>query len=169
MSKPTLDCRNSPDTPLNIAGNTGGITELIINLQPSHQLWRAQCMVHVALAVTISCALLPIIPEQPSWILLWLLMISGLWISGLICRKALHQLPHTLRLSEHSSLLENKRTQYKLALCDDALVWSQLVVLRYRDVQSRRRINLVILSDSTSADEHRRLRVWLRTRPTIKK
>lgn len=69
----------------------------------------------------------------------------------------------SLAFTERGWSLTDDRGEHELDLVDEAVVWSWLIVLRYREKTRRSRINLVLLSDSATAQELRRLRVWVRT------
>ena len=68
-----------------------------------------------------------------------------------------------LSFSEYGWLLHRNQKVLELDWAEDALVWRWLIVLRFRDRTTRKPINLIFLSDNSSAEDRHRLAVWLRT------
>ncbi len=135
-----------------------------INLRPSLRLWFIQRIVHGLLLVSLSFAVIPLVPAQPLWVILWITGLIGLGVSLQMCYRSWRGQPQTLCITERGWLLRDSTSQRDLVLSDDAVVLPWLIVLPCRDKTSRARIYLVIPPDCTSPEEHRRLRVWLRTR-----
>ncbi|MGM8228593.1 protein YgfX [Cellvibrio sp. ARAG 10.3] len=137
---------------------------LAVPLRPSRQLWYAQCLMHAALAISVTMAVMPLVFVQPSWGFLWLAGMAGLSISLRACYRHWRSLPCVLRITEQGWVLDHGDSQRAIILADDAVVLSWLIVLPCRDKNNQASLHIVILPDSTSPDMHRRLRVWLRTR-----
>lgn len=136
---------------------------LAVPLRPSRQLWYAQCLVHAVLATSVTMAVIPLVPAQLSWGLLWLASVAGLSISLRACYCHWRSLPCLLRITEQDWVLDHGDSQREIILSDTAVVLPWLMVLPCRDKKNQTPMYFVILRDSTSPDMHRRLRVWLRT------
>lgn len=158
------DFRKNPEAPPSKVKLPAHADALTVHLQPSWRLWLMQRLVHSLLAASLSFAVLPLIPTQPLWLIFWILCLCGLWVSLRVCYWHWRSPSQVLRISGRGWWLQEGITEREIFLSDDAVVLPWLVVLPCRDKNSRARIYLVLLSDSTSLDEHRRLRVWLRTR-----
>lgn len=158
--------RKKADTPppssssLRFSADTG---LLLFILRPSKILWRAQLAVHLCMALCFSFALIPQFVNRPWLILVWITANTLLLVSAYCCWKATTRAPQHLSFSKQGWRLRDGEQEQYLDWTDEAVVWSWLIVLRFRERSSRRRINFVFLPDSAPAEDLRRLRVWLRT------
>lgn len=123
-----------------------------IALRRSGILVGVLCGVHALSAVSV--AILP-------WP--WWLQLAALTVILVSLRRSLA--PSRLiglRLGEHGqlALLYPQADPVEVSLCPDTTVFSRLIVLRVRD--HAKVISQPLFPDSMSADEFRRLRLWLR-------
>ena len=133
-----------------------------MQVSPSRMLWRMQLAAHVLLALALLWVLFPWLALSwhfPVWLISSWLVLAGdvlyLWRRRL---NSAGQLSYT-----HTGWQWRAKDGVKhFELVGDAVVWSSLVILPFRD--KGRSATLVLLPDSVAADDLRRLRVWLRTR-----
>lgn len=160
MPIPEFRKKASP-APITIDRRSGNLPSL--SWRPSLLLWRAQCLAHVLIALSLSFTLLPFTISQPLWGLLWLAIMAVLWLSACHYRGHLSAVPQHLSLTERGWLLTGPKGVRELQLAGEVLVWSRLIVLRFREASNGQTTHVVFLPDTAPADEQRRLRVWLRT------
>lgn len=115
------------------------------------------------MAVASALALWPHLQSQPLWALVLILF----WILVLLAAYSLwygHKHgPSQLSYREGDWYLMLDGVEFRAALVSDLVIHSWLLVARFRLNTSGARINVVCLPDSASAEDFRRLRVWLRT------
>lgn len=155
--------RKSADLPLTIASRRRDLYLSPVAIRPSRQLQWLLLGVHLGLAACLTFALLPYLGRQPVWSLVWLVGLTALAVST--CRVSNIRNSGTCLISftEQGWRMTAQDTEQALRWAGDAVVWSWLIVLRFRTQANGKRIDLLLLSDSTSAEDRRRLRVWLRT------
>lgn len=133
-----------------------------VSLRPSRYLFGAQAVVFASMAVASVMALWPHILSQPVWALVlvffWGLVLLAAY--GLWCRHK-HG-PRQLSYRNGDWYLTLDGVEFRAALVGDLVLHSWLLVARFRLHTSGVRINVICLPDSTSAEDFRRLRVWLR-------
>lgn len=133
-------------------------------LSPSSQLKYAVLFVHLAMALCVTLALLPQLFIAPGWWLAFWLLVMLLLLMTLGYQNIRAASMHgALSFTEYGWLLHRNQRVLELDWAEDALVWRWLIVLRFRDKTTRKAINLVFLSDNSSAEDRHRLAVWLRT------
>lgn len=134
-----------------------------LSLRASQGLWRAQLAMHLLMVLFLILSLFPHLRTQPGWVLFGLGGITMILVSVYQCWKSFSVPPRQLTFNESGWSLSEAGQRHYLEWEGEALVWGWLIILRFREKPTSRRINLVLLPDSASVDDLRRLRVWLRT------
>lgn len=131
-----------------------------IRLQPSRWLRRLHRCLLLALAVLPWLAFVGHSDVPIGWLVVLCLFNALLvwewWRTG---RRSE---PTVLAYEAGAWTLEGASGLFTVVPCGEWLIWPWLQVVRFREGGRRRVHTLVILPDSASADDRRRLRVWLR-------
>jgi hypothetical protein len=156
--------RKPPSRARNLPARASAKLQLApINLRPSIILWRVQWGVHLLLSLLLGWGILPWLSIQPYWLPVLLLAWLALAVHLRYLRRLHEQSAGTLLVSSGDWYWNDARGCTELVLSGAVIVWPQLIVLPFREQHRRWRKTLVLLPDSASADDRRRLRVWLRT------
>lgn len=150
-----------------------------ISLRPSHRLAFAHGALLLALGTLAGVGLFYPVLNQPLWFLPLLLFWSLLWLSWRAQHRARRRHPDRLGFEAGQWWLKfpvrgqqgadpQAAEQRTAELIGDCVVWPGLLILPFRLHHSLRRYVLVCLNDTASAEDRRRLRVWLRTRQWLR-
>lgn len=150
-----------------------------ISLRPSRRLALAHGTLLLVLAILAGVGLFYPVLTQPLWLLPLLLFWSLLWLSWRTQRRARKRHPDRLGFEAGQWWLQfpvrgqqgadpQEAEQRTAELIGDCVVWPGLLILPFRLHPIGQRYVLVCLSDTASAEDRRRLRVWLRTRQWLR-
>ena len=132
--------------------------QLQVRIRPSLLQRRLLVALHGTAAVAVLCAGIPLAFK----LVLLLLLATTLWHE---CRRhadAARQGDIVLCCTGNEWRIDERGEQRRVELLPDSRVLEHAVVLRIRESGSRRARSLLLLDDSATADELRRLRVCLR-------
>jgi hypothetical protein len=144
------------------SANTTGVDLAPVLISPSQILWLLQVLLCSFMLIAASLAISSFIFTAFYWPML-LLSFAVLLI--LVLRSAwFNKMKPPIRLSVIQKIwrLQTARGEMHVELCDEILLWDAVIVLPVREILTRRTHRIVALSDSMSAEDWRRLRVWLR-------
>ena len=134
-----------------------------VAFSPSHNLWLAECAIYGAIFISASVALVPFFLAAFYWPILWLIFSA---LIALIIRnrwRAKNSSSIMLDITQHNWRLRKNNSDIAVIPFDDVLLWSWVIILPLKENISGKKHYFVLLQDSVSADDWRRLRVWLRT------
>ena len=131
-------------------------------ISPSQILWRIQVLIYSLMLLSASIAIFPFMVIAFYWLILWLsfallliIAVRSAWIKQ-------HKAPIRLSVFQKMWRLQTAAGEIRTEPCDEILLWDAVIVLPVREVLTKRKHRIVALSDSMSAEDWRRLRVWLR-------
>ncbi|RZA09210.1 MAG: hypothetical protein EOO68_01070 [Moraxellaceae bacterium] len=133
-----------------------------ITCSPSRYLYLAECLLYGAMAVSASVALFPFFLVAFYWPLAWLLFMFSLVCVINESRKTRNANVLTLDISNNTWRVRRNGVDKTVIPFDDVLLWSWVIILPVKEPATGNKHRIVLLPDSMTADEWRRLRVWLR-------
>ena len=139
-----------------------GVDLAPVIISPSLRFWYIELAFYLCLFCSASIALVPLFLTVWYWLVLWL--IFSLLIIFILRRSFRAQKLPSVKLSVQQKSWRLKTSEGELVVVpfEDILLWAGVIILPLRETLSGRKHRLVVLSDSMSADDWRRLRVWLR-------
>jgi hypothetical protein len=144
------------------SSNTTGADLAPVLIFPSQILWRLQLLIYSLMLISASVAMFPFMFTAFYWPILWLSFVLLLMVAMRAAWLKKDKAPIRLSVFQKIWRLQTAGGEIRIELCDEILLWDAVIVLPVRDVLTRRRNRIVALSDSMSAEDWRRLRVWLR-------
>lgn len=139
-----------------------GVDLAPVVITPSQTLFRIQLLIYSLMLLSASIAIFPFLFTAFYWPILWLsfflLLMMAVRSSWLKKNKA----PIRLSVIQKIWRLQTAEGEIHVELCDEILLWDRVIVLPVREILTKRKHRIVALSDSVSAEDWRRLRVWLR-------
>jgi len=148
----------------NPSQDPAGVDLLSVTIKPSIMLWRIETLVYLVALGLATIALIPFFATAFYWSLLWLVVAGGMLGVMRKSWKAKNQLAVSVSLQNSRWRLRIASDDYLVAPCGDIVLWGHLVLLPLQETASGRRHFIIALEDSMTAEEWRRLRVWLKTR-----
>lgn len=142
--------------------NTAAVDLAAVVISPSPLLWRIQVVSYSALFLAASSALFTVMSSTNYWFIIWLVFSVLILLALRSAWRTQRKEPLRLSVMKGEWLLQSAAGEQQLEPCAEILVWQAVIVLPVRDVLSKRRHRIVALSDAMSAEDWRRLRVWLR-------
>lgn len=109
-----------------------------------------------------SIAIFPFVFTAFYWSLLWLGFVCVLIVAVRSAWLKKHKAPIRLSVIQKIWRLQIPTGEVQVELHDEILLWDAVIVLPVREILTQRKHRVVALSDSMSAEDWRRLRVWLR-------
>lgn len=160
MSEVTQAYSPAADSPNKTAT---GVDLAPVLITPSKILWRIELTVYSGILIAASVALFPFFLTVFYWPILWLVFLA-LVLLVLRERWRVQKLPAvTVSVQKQIWRLKNPTGEFTVVPFDEVLLWSGVIILPVREILSGRKHRILILRDSVTADDWRRLRVWLRT------
>lgn len=161
----------TPASSLNIVHNSTletpstrktGVDLAPVVISPSQILFRIQVLMYSLMLLSASIAIFPFLFIEFYWSILWLGFVLLLIVAVRSAWIKRHEAPIRLSIIQKIWRLQIAAGEIQVELCDEILLWDAVIVLPVREVLTKRKHRIVALSDSMSADDWRRLRVWLR-------
>ncbi len=142
--------------------SSAGVDLAPVLISPSQILWHLQLLIYSLMLISASVAIFPFMFTAFYWAILWLGFVVLLMLA--IRSAWLRKMKAPIRLSIFQKIwrLQTAGSEIRIELCDEILLWGAVIVLPVREVLTKRKHRIVALSDSMSAEDWRRLRVWLR-------
>jgi len=125
-------------------------------------LLRIQLLFFSAMLLFASIAILPFLFTAFYWSILWLGFLCALILATRSAWRKKHEAPIRLSVIRKVWRLQTSAGEMQVEPCEEILLWDAVMVLPVREVLTKRKYRIVALSDSMSAEDWRRLRVWLR-------
>lgn len=139
-----------------------GVDLAPVVISPSLLLYRLEIFIYLAMLLFASVAIFPFLLTAFYWPLLWLVFASLIGITVKTSMRARHASSVSLRVTQKVWYMQTAEGDRIVKPCGDILVWTALVMVPVEDTLSGQKHRLVALPDSMSAEDWRRLRVWLR-------
>ncbi len=139
-----------------------GVDLAPVVISPSQILWRIQVLIYSLMLLSASIAIFPFMFTAFYWPILWLSFVLLLIVAVRSARRKKHKVQIRLSVTQKIWRMQTSAGEIHVEPCDEILLWDALIVLPVREVITKRKHRIVALSDSMSADDWRRLRVWLR-------
>ena len=158
-ARPNSD-HNSPIEPQHT--RTTGVDLAPVLISSSQILLRIQLLIYSLILLSASIAIFPFIFTAFYWSIVWLSFVLLLIVAVRDAWLKKHKAPIRLSVFQKIWRLQTAAGEIQIEPCDEILLWDAVIVLPVRDVLTKRKYRIVALSDSMSADDWRRLRVWLR-------
>ncbi len=157
----TPACSQNPAESRTGQGNSDQVKELApVRFGQSRRLWQAELAVYVGLLFFAGVATVPFLLTAWYWpiaLLAFALFIGWHWKR---CWRRRHFSSRILYCIQNRWYLRDQGGEQEIHLCDEILLWSQLIVLPVRTASSIKKY-LVLTPDAMEADDWRRLRVFL--------
>lgn len=151
---------NSPLEPQSTSKTGVDLAPVVIS--PSQMLFRIQLLIYSLMLLSASIAIFPFIFTAFYWSLLWLGFVCVLIVAARSAWLKKHKAPIRLSVIQKIWRLQTSAGEIQVELCDEILLWDAVIVLPVREILTKRPHRIVALSDAMSAEDWRRLRVWLR-------
>jgi hypothetical protein len=148
------------DQPL---AHTQGLQLSAIKVQQSVTLWRMQIAIHLLILFCLCWGLGPLMPGLWQMILMWITLCLLLAFHFYYLWHLHRQETGFLWVSDSDWHWQDKNGHCDLVLAGSITIWPSLIILPFRECTHGRRKTLILLSDSATAEDLRRLRTWLRT------
>jgi hypothetical protein len=129
---------------------------------PSQILCRLQLLIYSVMLLSASIAIFPFLFTAFYWPILWLSFVLLLIVAMRTAWLKKHKMPIRLSVIQKIWRLQTSAGEMQVELCDEILLWDAVIVLPVREILTKRKHRIAALSDSMSAEDWRRLRVWLR-------
>ncbi len=139
-----------------------GVDLAPVPFSPSQILFRIQLLIYSLMLLSTSIAIFPFIFAAFYWPILWLSFILLLIVAVRDAWLKKHKAPIRLSVMQKIWRLQTSIGEIQVELCDEILLWDVVIVLPVREILTQRKHRIVALSDSMSAEDWRRLRMWLR-------
>ena len=131
-------------------------------ISPSQILLRIQLLMYGVMLLCASVAISPFVFTAFYWPSLWLGFLFLLIWAGRSAWLKQHSAPVRLSVTKKIWRLQTSAGEIQIEPCDEILLWDGVIIVPVREILTRRKHRIVALSDSMSAEDWRRLRVWLR-------
>jgi hypothetical protein len=139
------------------------IPDYRFSLKSSLLLWRAQCTLYVAMWVFAFIALLPFFLSAFYWLLFWFLF-AGLMVYSLAkTSRAKSAESLTLDVKQGAWTLTSDECVLAVDIDGEVLLWSWLIILSFNEKITNKTHRIVVMRDSLSRGDWRRLCVCLKT------
>lgn len=142
--------------------STTGVDLAPVRISPSQILFRIQLLIYSLMLLFASIAIFPFLFTAFYWLILWLGFVLLLIVAVRDAWLKKHKAPIRLSVIQKNWRLQTAAGEVRIEPCDEILLWGVVIVLPVREVLTKHKHRIVALSDSMSAEDWRRLRVWLR-------
>ena len=139
-----------------------GVDLASVRISPSRWLLRCQIFVYSVMLLSASIAISPFLFSAFYWPIVWLVFLLLIIVALKSAWRAQKIPPIVLSVTQKIWRLQPADGEIIVELYDDVLIWASVIILPMRETSTGRKHRIVALSDSMSADDWRRLRVWLR-------
>ncbi len=139
-----------------------GVDLAPVLISPSQTLFRIQLLIYSLMLLFASIAIFPFLLTAFYWFILWLSFVALLIVALRSAWFSKKKAPIRLSVFQKIWRLQTAGGEIRIELCDEILLWDAVIVLPVREILTKRKHRIVALSDSMSAEDWRRLRVWLR-------
>jgi len=157
----TPACNRNPADIRKGRSNSDQVNELApVRFGQSRRLWQAELAVYAALLIFAGIAIFPFLLTAWYWpiaLLAFALFIGWHWMR---CWRRPYVSSRILYCIQNRWYLRDQGGEQEIHLCDEILLWPQIVVLPAR-IASGEKKYLVLTPDAMEADDWRRLRVFL--------
>jgi len=133
-----------------------------VRISASQILFRIQVLIYSSMLLFASIAIFPFIFTAFYWPILWLSFVVLLIVAMRCAWLNKHKAPIRLSVIQKIWRLQTAAGEVRIEPCEEILLWDSVIVLPVREILTKRKHRIVALSDSMSAEDWRRLRVWLR-------
>jgi hypothetical protein len=142
--------------------STTGVDLAPVVISPSQILFRSQVLIYSSMLLFASIAIFPFMLTAFYWPILWLSFVVLLIVAMRSAWLNKHKTPIRLSVIQKIWRLQTAAGEVRVEPCEEILLWDSVIVLSVREILTKRKHRIVALSDSMSAEDWRRLRVWLR-------
>jgi len=142
--------------------STTGVDLAPVRISASQILFRIQVLIYSSMLLFASIAIFPFIFTAFYWPILWLSFVVLLIVAMRCAWLNKHKAPIRLSVIQKIWRLQTAAGEVRIEPCEEILLWDSVIVLPVREILTKRKHRIVALSDSMSAEDWRRLRVWLR-------
>lgn len=139
-----------------------GVDLTPVVISPSQILFRIQLLTYSLMLLSASIAIFPFVFTTFYWSLLWLGFVCVLIVAVRSAWLKKHKAPIRLSVIQKIWRLQTAEGEIRIEPCEEILLWDAVMVLPVQEILTKRKHRIVALSDSMSAEDWRRLRVWLR-------
>ncbi len=139
-----------------------GVDLAPVLISSSQILCRIQLLIYSLMLLSASIAIFPFIFTAFYWLLLWLTFVLLLIMAVRSAWLRKNKAPIRLSVFQKIWRLQTSAGEIQVEPCEEILLWGSVIVLPVREISTKRKHRIVALSDSMSAEDWRRLRVWLR-------
>ena len=131
-----------------------------VSFRQSRRLWQLELAIYLSLLFCASLALFPFVLIAWYWPVTWCVFALLIGRQAWNCWQREFPL-RSLYCTNERWYLRDLGGEREIMLCDEILLWPQLIVLPVRTADGYK-TQLLFTPDAMTADDWRRLRVWLR-------
>ena len=144
------------------SNSSAGVDLAPIIISPSHILYRLQLFIYSVMLLYASIAIFPFIFTAFYWSILWLGFLFVLILAVRSAWRKRHETPIRVSVIQKVWRLQTSAGEIQVEPCEEILLWDAVIILPVKERLTQRKHRIVALPDSMSAEDWRRLRVWLR-------
>jgi hypothetical protein len=158
-----LTLNSPPLTPPAAQKSAASIDLAAVSVRPSGYLWRAQYSIYGALILLAWVALLPFFLLAYYWGLIGVVFTFCVGLAIHKSWRTKNAAPIQFEIKQNIWQLTTESGTCAVTLRDNVLLWSWVIVISLRENITGKSHDIIILSDSLTKEDWRRLRVWLLT------